>query len=589
MDYRKGHGIRHFPFAPRAVDVDVVNGDVILMRSSLELDGVRRNIVDYLREWAQRTPDQVFLAEPNARGGWDRLTYGEVWWRVRAIGTWLVENVADADRPIAILSPPSINHALLMFGAMAVGRAVAPISPSYSSVPAAFARLEGIAALLNPAVVFADDPEAYVRARTVPELAAALWIGAEDGANVMSLRWLETSPIDEAFDRAYAAVDHDVVGKILFTSGSTGAPKGVINTHGTMCSSIAAVGQFFPTDQPTVMVDWLPWHHTMGGNVNLHGTMRDGGSFYIDKGKPTAADFSRTIKALREISPSWTQAVPIAVQMLVDAMDEDPILRDTYFAKMRYMVYAGSGLKPELWARVQDHCVAATGQNIAFFGGYGATETGPTVSSVHWFTEGVGHIGLPVPGVELKLLPLDGERYELRVRGPNVTPGYYGRADLTAGAFDADGYYQIGDTVRFVDQADPSQGLLFAGRLAETFKLSNGAWVSPSELRASILDEASPWLDDLVVAGHERDDIRLLVWPSAAARKLDDAELEGHVRAAVARHNRVNSAATQKIAAFAILDEPPSVGAGELTDKGSINQRAALEYRAEAVRSLYDA
>ena len=591
IDYPVGKDVRDPGFADRAVTVERRQDGSLLLRSPLPRpapDGhCGVNFCAALRDRASTAPDRTFLAERGPDGAWQRLSYAEAWARASAIGAWLVDHGRDPERPVAILSGNTIAHALFSFGAMMVGRPVAPVSPSYSLLPEARERLRHVAALLQPEFVFAQSPAHHGSAREVPELAAATWIAAGPAAGCLDLAELERARAGAAFDLAFGSVRADSIAKILFTSGSTGAPKGVINSHGGLAAAIAASGAIVnPGRQPPVLLDWLPWHHTMGGNQSLHSVLRDAGTLYIDDGRPTRDGFGRTLRNLAEIAPTSLQNVPIGFPLLVEALEGDSALRDRFFSRLRYLSYAGAGLAPEIWVRMQALAVAATGQNIAFVSGYGATEAGPGIATLHWFREGTGVIGLPLPGVEMKLLPA-GDRYEARIRGDNVTPGYYRQPELTASAFDAEGFYRLGDAVQFVDPDDPAQGLRFAGRLAENFKLANGSWVAVGELRAALLAALAPLVDDLVVAGQDRTDIRVLLWPSLAGRQCAPQDLQDRIDTALAGFNAGRTAASHRIAGHALLDSPPSLAAGELTDKGSVNQRAALRHRAAEVESLY--
>lgn len=395
-------------------------------------------------------------------------------------------------------------------------------------------------------------------------------------------------------------VQASTVAKILFTSGSTGSPKGVLNTHGMLCSAVQASGLVVSSEQVPVGLDWLPWHHTVGGNATLHGILREGGTLYIDDGRPTPAEFHKTIANIREVRPTSLLSVPSALQMLADALEADDELRLAFFSRLRRMNYAGASLPQEVWNRMQALAVRTLGHQIAFGAGYGTTETGPGISITHWPSEGGGEIGLPLPGLTVKLVPFE-DRYEVRARGPNVTPGYLHRPDLTAAAFDEENFYRVGDLVQFANPERPEDGLRFAGRLSENFKLSNGSWVATGDLRLALVEACQPLLTDLVIAGPDRDDIRLLVWVHPAERQRAGASAEGElappayapIAARVAErlraHNRQAGGPTHRVAAFRILHMPASIGAGETTDKGYVNQRGVLACRAALVAELYSA
>jgi feruloyl-CoA synthase len=571
-------------FAPRAVEVSYREDGVIVMRSPIPLAGCERHICAYLERWAGEAPDRTFLAQRDEAGAWRHLRYAEAWTRARSIAQALLDRGLGPDRPLAILSGNSIEHALMAFGAMIAGVPVAPISPAYSASAGGRRRLAEVVAILKPGMIFAQSATPLADVRAMPELAGLPWITVEPADAAERLSDIERVPGHADADRAYAAATGATVAKILFTSGSTGSPKGVPNTQGMLCSAVRAAGLVFPVDAPPVTVDWMPWHHTLGGNSTLHSILRDGGTMYIDGGRPLPGLFDDTVRNLSEIATTVVQNVPVGFQMLVAAMEADDALRTRFFERVERIAFAGASLTGDTFDRMQALSIRTTGEPVAFVAGYGTTETGPGIASTHWPSEGKGEIGLPFPGCEVKLVPFD-DRYEIRVRGPNVFPGYLARADLTEQAFDDEGFYAVGDAVQFVDPHDPRQGLRFAGRLSENFKLSNGSWVLTGELRAAVL-AAAPGVAELVVAGHDRDDVRLLVWPAGG----NDAEqIQADIARDLAAYNSANPGATRRIAGYLLVDAPPSMADGELTDKGYVNQRAVLANRAELVARLYEA
>jgi feruloyl-CoA synthase len=586
-------------FAPKEVVVHYRADGTIHLNSPIPLTGVVGNMIDYLERWASEAPDRIFLAQRAASGEWETLSYTEAWRRVRGVAQALLDLGLNAQSPIAILSGASLEHAVLTFAGMLAGIPVSPISPNYSLLDAAQPRLLEIAEVLQPGLVFAQSAAKFGRARTAPSLNGALWMTATPGeVGVVLISELYDTEPSSALEAARASVRSETVAKILFTSGSTGSPKGVINSQGMICSVIAANGLIVSDGEIPVLLDWLPWHHTMGGNATLHGVLRDGGSLYIDDGRPTPAEFGKTIENIRQIKPTFLLSVPAALQMLADALESDDDLRRAFFYRLRRMASAGASLPQDTWQRIQDLAIQTIGEEIAFGGGYGTTETGPSISATHWPSRGGGEIGLPIPGLTIKLVPFE-DRFEVRVRGPNVTPGYLRRPDLTAAAFDDEGFYCIGDLVQFVDSTNPAAGLRFAGRLSENFKLTNGSWVATGELRAAVIEACGSLVTDLVIAGHDRDDIRLMIWTHPAERERaggsPDGELDTNCYAALAatlgeRLRSLNVAAggkTHRIAAFRILHEAPSLGAGETTDKGYVNQRGVLQRRAALVEDLY--
>ncbi|WP_332771135.1 AMP-binding protein [Phenylobacterium sp.] len=582
-------------FAPKAVDISYREDGSLILRSPIALTECRGHLCEYLPAWAAEAPTRTFLAERGASGEWRRVTYADAWRRVRAIAQALLARDLTQDQPVAILTGNSIEHALITFAGMAAGVPVAPISPAYSLHPEGLGRLAGIAEILKPAMVFVQNTRGLDRVRTIPGLANAEWVSVEADPTATSFAALEMNPATAEVDTRLCQARPDDVAKILFTSGSTGTPKGVPQTQRMLCNAIHSASLLILDHEPPVVVDWMPWHHTMGGNNTLHGILRDGGSLYIDDGRPTPELIGRTIRNLKEIPVTFAQNVPAGIQMLVEAMEQDSELRTSFFSRIRRLLYAGAALPRDTWERLQALSLATSGRPVPVTSGYGTTETAPGICSTYWACEGRGEIGLPHPGVEVKLVPA-GDRYEIRARGPNVMPGYLGRPDLNEAAFDEEGFYKVGDAVTFVDPLDPRAGLRFAGRLSENFKLSNGSWVITGELRSTVI-AAAPAIAEAVVAGQDRDDVRLLVWAAPIVRAdlvrdgMSGESLEAALRARIAdelrAYNDQNAGATRRIKAFAVLKEPPSLGAGEVTDKGNVNQRAVLASQADLVADLY--
>jgi feruloyl-CoA synthase len=586
-------------FAPKEVLLERRADGSILLRSPIELCGCADNVVDYLEGWAAAVPDRVFLAQRAPGGGWETLSYSEAWRRVQGVAQALLARGLTEQTPIMILSGASLEHAVLTFAGMLVGIPVAPVSPNYTLLPAARSRLVEIAELLQPGLVFAQDAVRFSGALSVPQLASTPWLSASAGKpGVATLAGLYDTAPGPAVAAARRAVRPSTVAKILFTSGSTGTPKGVLNTQLMLCSAVQASALVVSSDQVPVGLDWLPWHHTVGGNATLHGILREGGTLYIDDGRPTPGEFGKTIENIREVRPTSLLSVPSALQMLADALEADDDLCQAFFSRLRRMNYAGASLPQELWNRMQALAVRTLGTQIAFGSGYGTTETGPGISTTHWPSKGGGEIGLPFPGLTVKLVPFE-DRYEVRVRGANVTPGYLRRPDLTAAAFDEEQFYRVGDLVQFANPERPEDGLCFAGRLSENFKLSNGSWVATGELRLALVAACQPMVTDLVIAAPDRDDIRLLLWIHPAERQRAGANAEGELDplayAAIAErlaerlraYNQQAAGSTHRVAAFRILHTPASIGAGETTDKGYVNQRGVLACRAALVNELY--
>ena len=579
----------------------------ILVRAQEPLPAYHGTLIEPLETWAAATPDRIFLAQRDAGGAWRKLSYAQVRESVRRIAAALLRRGLSAERPIVILSGNDIEQALIGLAATLVGIPFAPISPAYSLMSSDFGKLKAILGLLTPGLVFANDGGPFARAlyASVPddvELVVARnppgdrpttmfadLIGAEDASGVAA---------------AHAQVAPDTIVKFLFTSGSTGHPKGVINTHRMLCANQAmiAAGLTFLTEEPPVVLDWLPWSHTFGGNHNFNMVLTHGGTLYIDDGNPTPAGVPHTVRNLRDVAPTIYFNVPKGYEALVPHFRADETLRRTFFSRLNMLFYAGAGLSHTTWNEMNELALGTTGERVIFVTSLGSTETAPAALACAWDFDRPGNIGLPCRGVELKLVPSDG-KLEARLRGPHITPGYWREEKLTREAFDDEGFYRIGDALKFVDADDPARGLLFDGRIAEDFKLSTGTWVSVGPLRGRFIDHFAPYVRDVVFAGPDRSDIAALVFPDVeACRKLAGLAADAPVEA-VLEHARVRALFAERLASLAVtstgsstrvvrlvpMAEPPSMDKSEMTDKGSINQRAVLKNRAALVDALYAA
>jgi feruloyl-CoA synthase len=608
-----GRDIRNQAAAPlRPVRLGKLNpvieqraGGVIHIRSAEELARYHDKLSQPLEHWAKVAPDRLFLAQRDAQGEWRKLSYAQALSDVRRIGAALLRRGLSAEKPIVVLSGNDIEQAVLALAAMYVGIPYAPISPAYSLMSSDFGKLRAIIELLTPGLVFVNDGGPFARAlyETVPDeielvvtrnplgdrkttLFAEL-LGAEDAAGVTA---------------AHAKVTPDTIAKFLFTSGSTGNPKAVINTHRMLCSNQAmlASGFAFVADEPPVVVDWLPWSHTFGSNHNFNMVLTNGGSLYIDDGNPTPPGVPKTARNLREIAPTIYFNVPKGYEALIAHFRTDEVLRRNFFSRLKVLFYAGAGLNQTTWDELTRLAIETTGERIIFLSSLGSTETSPLALACSWDFDRPGNIGLPAPGVELKLVPNEG-KLEARLRGPHITPGYWRQEKLTREAFDAEGFYKIGDALKFVDPNDPGRGLLFDGRIAEDFKLSTGTWVSVGPLRARFVDHFAPYVRDVVFAGADRDDIAALIFPDIeACRRLGglgpDASLPAIVQAPAVRTKfaellrelaAVSPGSSTRVERAVVMAEPPSMDKGEMTDKGSINQRAVLKNRDALVDELY--
>jgi feruloyl-CoA synthase len=580
----------------------------MLLRSPQQLQAYPPRLSDMLCHWAARAPDRVFLAERVAdQRDWRKLTYAQTLAAVQRIGQALLDRKLSADRPVAILSDNSVDHALMTLAAMHVGVPVVPISPAYSLASKTFAKLRHMIDTVGPGLVFVADGEAFAPALQAVAPQAEIVVGGNPGT-IISTAFAElcntssTVAVDDAAER----VGPDTIAKILFSSGSTDLPKGVITTQRMMCSNQTAVAQVWPflADEPPILVDWLPWNHVFGGSFCFNLTLFHGGTFFLDDGKPSPRLIGRTITNLREISPTMYLNVPLGYDMLLPHLERDAALRDRFFSQLNVLFYAAAVLPPALWQRLEDLAFRSRGEKVPMISAWGATETAPVVTAVHFaINQHAGSVGLPVPGCEIKMLPNNG-RLELRVRGPNVTPGYWRRADLTRAAFDEDGFFRIGDTGRLVDASAPECGIAFSGRIAEDFKLASGVWVNPGVLRLRAIAAGTPVIQDAVITGYDRAEIGLLIVPSEQGCRylcpdlpattpfdvlLADPRVRQRVAAALATMIIEGDGSSTRPARALLMKEPLSSDGNEITDKGYVNQRAVLERRSDLVDRLYAA
>jgi feruloyl-CoA synthase len=593
-------------FAPAAVETTPLPGGGMVLSSPMPLQSYPPSLGAHLRRWAGYAPDRLFLAERSAEGGWREFTYGQARAMVAGVAQSLLNRGIAAEHPVMVLSDNGIDNAILALAAMDVGIPVAPISPAYSLMSQDHARLKHIFARVDPRLVYVANGGLFAKALAALDLdEAELVVSAAPPEGVPATLFAElaaTTPTP-AVEQAHARVGPDTVAKILFTSGSTGMPKGVINTQRMMCSNQQAIAQLWPflESKPPVIVDWLPWNHTFGGNHNFNMVLRNGGTLYIDAGKPAPGLVEKTVANLRDVSPTLYFNVPRGFDVMLPYLEADTGLRDAFFAKLDLIFHAGAALPQPLWERLEKLSVASKGKRVRMVSAWGSTETSPLVTSVHFPIDRAGIIGLPAPGTELKMIP-NGDKLEMRVRGPNVTPGYWKAESLTKAAFDEDGFYCIGDAGKLADPADPSKGVVFDGRTAEDFKLMSGTWVHVGVLRVDALAAATPVIQDAVVTGHDREEVGLLAFanPAGCRTLCKDAasetplsemiardEVRAHVREGLRAHNAANPGSSTRITRVLMMAAPPSIDANEITDKGYINQRAVLERRADLVKQLY--
>jgi feruloyl-CoA synthase len=563
-----------------------------------------KRLTDRFLHWTKEAPDRTLVAKRVDGGDWRRVSYAEALKSARSIAQALLDRGISVERPVAILSDNDIEHLLLALGAMLAGVPYAAVSPAYSLVSQDYGKLRHILGQLTPGLVFASGP-AYAKAITavVPaETPVVLTEGAIDGRPIVPFAALLQTEATAAVDAAHGKVGPETIAKFLFTSGSTKLPKGVINTQRMLCANQQMILQCFPAlaEEPPVLVDWLPWNHTFGGNHNIGITLYNGGTLYIDEGKPTPALIGETLRNLREIAPTVYFNVPKGFEEIANALETDAVLRKTLFSRVKMFFFSGAGLSQPVWDKLDALAEQECGERIRMLTGLGMTETAPFAICANAYDVKSGHIGLPAPGLELKLVPI-GDKQEVRYRGPNITPGYWRAPEQTAECFDAEGFYCSGDAAKPMDAAAPERGFMFDGRIAEDFKLSTGTFVSVGPLRAGVIAAGDPLVQDVVIAGINRSEIGILIFPrldacrafaglgveTPAKEVLANKRIRGFFQRLVDTLHSRGTGSASRVARALVLEQPPSIDRGELTDKGSINQRAVLTHRDADVVRMY--
>ena len=588
--------------APRAVQkVDLGDGSgAFVLRCPDALQPHARCVGEWLERWAAQTPDAPAFAEPAGVGGWKTLSWAELRRQVGAVAQALLNMALPAAKPVVVLSDNALDHLVLLLAGMHVGRAVCTVSSGYCRLAGGdFSRVHGILQALDPALVYASDAVTYGAAvqgaafnpaKEPPVLVFSQ--GAETLAGALPFSHLLAAQETPAVMQAFAAITPDTHAKYLLTSGSTGHPKVVINTHRMLCANqqmLAQTLRFLDAEKP-VLLDWLPWSHTFGGNHNTHLVMRAGGTMYIDDGRPLPGAIERTIAHLRDVQPTIYFNVPRGFEMMLPALEADDALASRFFGRLRMAFYAGAGMPVTTWRRLLDACAKVREEPLWLTTSWGSTETAPAAAFVNWQLDAPGVIGLPLPGVELKFVPVTADpagKLEMRVRGANVFPGYRNNPAATAAAFDEEGYYRIGDAGHLADEADPLQGIVFNGRVAEDFKLTSGTWVSVGTLRLKVVAAMAPFVQDAVITGHDRSDIGLLLFLTEAGRALTPEQAAAHVQQGLRALQAEHAGSAQTPVRALVLEGPPSMTAGEVTDKGYVNQRLVLQRRAVEVEALY--
>ncbi|MBT9595884.1 MAG: feruloyl-CoA synthase [Vitreoscilla sp.] len=576
--------------SPRVLSEPLPGGGFVL-RSADALQPHARCIGDWLEHWAATTPEALFLAERGADGAWRELNYAQVRAEVGRIAQGLLDLKLPAGKPVVVLSDNSVDHALLSLAAMHIGRAICTVSSAYCRLTQDHTKIHAILDALDPALVYAAEPSVYG-----PPLASWAARGsrpvvfshhASEMAGALDFTGLAADETP-AVAAAFAAIRPDTHAKYLLTSGSTGTPKVVVNTHLMLCANQQMIAQVWPflNRHPLRLLEWLPWSHTFGANHNFNMVLAHGGSLHVDDGRPMPGLIERTVKNLHEVRPNFYFNVPRGFDMLLPYLESDEALARDVMQNLEGVFYAGAALPQSLWERLEGVARRVRERPLWFTSAWGATETSPTITSVHWAIDRAGCIGAPLPGMALKFVP-SGDKLEMRVKGPSVFPAYRNAPELSARAFDDEGYYLIGDAGKLCDPDDPSRGVAFDGRVAEDFKLMSGTWVSVGTLRVKAVAALSPLASDVVVTGHDREEVGVLVFPSPAARALPADELAERIRAGLQAMRAEGGGSSQAPSRALLLSDPPSADAGEITDKGYLNQRAVLTRRADQVLALY--
>jgi feruloyl-CoA synthase len=591
-------------WAPQGRSAARPDGSILVWRAD-PLGPYPDKITERLVHWVRHAGERTWLAQRTARGDWRRIAYGEALPAIRRIAQALLDLELSAERPLLILSENDIEHALLAMAAQHVGVPSAAVSTAFSLVSTDYTNLRNVAAQVTPGLVFAADGDRFgaaVEAVFPADVPFAVTVNPIHRRRCFSFEDLARNEATGGVERAHAAVGGDTIAKFLFTSGTTGSPKAVIQTHRMLCANQAMVADCyaFMRDEPPIVVDWAPWSHTASGNKVFNMVLYNGGTYYIDAGKPSHAGMPETIRNLRDVSPTWYFNVPAGFELLIDAMEHDMELRQSFFRRLKVLLYAGAGMAQHTWDRLRELSVATTGSRVLMTTGLGATETAPFALMCTTEQERAGNVGVPAQGITLKLVPAQG-KLEARLKGPSITPGYWRDPELTRAAFDDEGFYRLGDALRFAVPGDAAQGFLFDGRLAENFKLDTGTWVAVGALRARLVNELGGLVRDAVITGENRHELGALLipfWPAlrglvAGEAALSDREvlvhpaLSARLAELLSAHVATATGSASRVMRVMVLDQEPSFDKGEITEKGSVNQRAVLRHRAALVDALY--
>jgi feruloyl-CoA synthase len=594
---------------PISMDKEVRPDGSVLIHSTIPLEAGPVKLTERLKHWAEVSPDKVFLGQcpvaQTGNGAWNTITYRETLEKVRGLGQALLNRSVSKERPIIILSENSIEHGLMALAALYTGIPYSPVSPAYSLRSDNFDKLTHVFRLLTPGLIFVQDAKKYERAlRAVASgIEVVSLVRPEGNFNYTSLNDLQSVTPSVAVDEAHNSINSDAIAKILFTSGSTGLPKGVINTHENLTSNLRQITQTFPflKDADLELVDWLPWNHTFGGNHNFGIALYNGGSLYIDEGNPTSEGIAKTVNNLRDRKPTIYFNVPKGFESLIPFLKKDNKLRSQFFSNLKMLFYAGAGMAQHLWDVLEELSVETIGKKILIGTGLGCTESCPSALFASQPGGYAGLLGVPVPGLELKLVPREG-KLEARYRGQNIFPGYWRQPELTAAVFDSEGFYCTGDALKFADENDVEKGMIFNGRLAEDFKLNTGTWVNVGILKAHLIAEGNGLIQDAVLTGHDNDFVGAIVLPEinycknmfGLSANVTLREIAMHPQVLNALTNVLNrlaeksSGSSTLIRRALIADFALSIDRGEVTDKASVNQGMVLKNHPELVRQIYD-
>lgn len=579
------------------------------LKADQDLQAFPERLTDRLQHWAHTKPTQTLFARrvklaDGSLGEWRHVTYAEAWNKARNIAQGLINRGLNAERPVVILSENSLEHAMLALGCMVAGVPFVPTSPPYSLISQDYDKLKHVLRTVTPGLVFASDARyAKAIAATVSsDMEIVMNEGGVEGKQVTTFEALCNTPATDQVDVAIAATGPDTIVKFLFTSGSTKLPKAVINTQRLWCANQQQMAQSMPilAEAPLVLVDWLPWNHTFGGNHNFGMVVFHGGTMYIDDGKPTPALMHETLRNLREIAPTVYFNVPTGFEAIALAMKTDDLLRKTLLSRVQMFFYAGAALAQPIWDSLYESQEREIGERIVMGTGLGMTESGPFGIFVTNPYVNAGDLGVPTPGLELKLVDMGGKT-EVRYRGPNITPGYWRNEEETKASFDDEGFFCTGDAVKWIDETDVHLGLKFDGRIAEDFKLATGTFVSVGPLRGKIIAAGAPYIQDVVLTGINLKEVGAMVFPTPAVRTLSGMAADvpladvlsseavlAHFQKVLNELSKTSTGSANRIARMCLLSEPPTIDKGEITDKGSINQRAVLSHRADTVAALHE-